>query len=65
LAVQLRLPGGFIAGVEQSRGFGAISRASAFLLSGFGVLNVEHAAYFAAVEAETIFHNFGVFVRKL
>jgi hypothetical protein len=65
LKVQLRLPRGFIAGVEQRRGLGPIPRAGAFLLSGLGVFDVEHTAHFSAVETETIFHNFGLFVRKL
>ena len=53
----MRLADGFIAGVEQRRGLGAIPRASAFLLPGFGVFDVEHAAAFAAVEDVTTFHN--------
>ena len=57
LEVQSRLADGFIAGVEQRRGLGAIPRASAFLLPGFGVFDVEHAAAFAAVEDVTTFHN--------
>ncbi|NOS72570.1 MAG: hypothetical protein HOP33_21945 [Verrucomicrobia bacterium] len=65
LEVQLRLPDGFIAGVEQHRGLGANLRAQAFLLSGFGVLEVEHTAGLAAVEDEAMFHNLGFFVRKL
>src|SRR5665213_4302109 len=51
------LADGFIPGVEQRHGLGAISRASAFLLPGFSVFDVEHAAAFAAVEDVTTFHN--------
>src|SRR5271169_5312784 len=54
----------FIAGVEHCNGFGAIPRASAFLLPGFGVFDVEHAAAFAAVEDVTTFHSFRRFVRS-
>ena len=61
----MRLADGFIACVEQRCGLGAISRAGAFLLVGFGVFDVEHAAAFAAVEDEATFHNFGFFVRKI
>jgi hypothetical protein len=61
----LRLPDGFVAGVEQGRGLGAIPRAGAFLLVGSSIFDVEHAAAFAAVENEATFHNFGFFVRRL
>jgi hypothetical protein len=61
----MRLADGFIAGVEQGRGLGAIPRASAFLLSGLGVFDVKHAATFAAVEDVTTFHKFRLFVRNL
>jgi hypothetical protein len=53
----LRRADGFVAGVEQGGRLGAISRAGAFLLSGFGVLDVEHATAFAAVEDVTTFHS--------
>ena len=62
--IQVRLVKGFIAGVEQRRGLGAILRAKAFLLSGFGVFDVERAAEFAAVEDETAFHKFRLSVRS-
>jgi len=65
LKVQLRLTDGFIAGVEQRRGLGAIPCAGAFLLTGFGVFDLEHAATLAAVEDVTTFHKFGLFVRSL
>ena len=58
LEIQMRLADGFIAGVEQRRGLGAIPRASAFLLAGFGVFDVEHAASLATVEDVTTFHKF-------
>ena len=64
LEIQMRLADGFIAGVEQRRGLGAISRAGAFLLPGFGVFDVEHAAALAAVEDVTTFHSFRRFVRS-
>ena len=57
MQVQLRLPGGFIARVEQGRGLGAVLRAQAFLLSSLSVFNVERAAELAAVEDETMSHN--------
>ena len=60
----MRLADGFIPGVEQRCGLGAISRASAFLLPGFSVFDVEHAATFAAVEDVTTFHSFRRFVRS-
>ena len=55
----MRLADGFVAGVEQRCGLGAIPRASAFLLPGFGVFDVEYAAALPAVEDVTTFHNFG------
>ena len=61
----MRLADGFIAGVEQRRGLGTIPRASAFLLPGFGVFDVEHTAAFATVEDVTTFHKFRLFVRSL
>ena len=64
LEIQMRLADGFIAGVEQRRGLGANPRASAFLLPGFGVFDVEHAAAFAAVEDVTTFHSFRLLVRS-
>ena len=64
MKIQLRLADGFIAGVEQRRGFGAILRAKAFLLSGFRVFDVERAAELAAVEDETAFHKFRLSVRS-
>ena len=60
----IRLTDGFIAGVEQRRGLGAIPRARAFLLSSFGIFEVEHAAAFAAVEDVTTFHRFRFLVRS-
>ena len=54
----MRLTDGFIAGIEQRSGLGAIPRACAFLLPGFSVFDVEHAAAFAAVEDITTFHSF-------
>ena len=60
-----RLPDGFVVGVEQRHGLGAIPRAGAFLLVSFRVFEVEHAAALAAAEDEATFHNFGFFVRKL
>ena len=60
----MRLTDGFIAGIEQRCGLGAISRASAFLLPGFSVFDVEHAAAFAAVEDVTTFHSFRRFARS-
>jgi hypothetical protein len=54
----MRLADGFIAGVEQRRGLGAIPRASAFLLAGFGVFDVKHSAALATVEDVTAFHKF-------
>jgi len=53
----MRLADGFIACVKQRCGLGAIPRASAFLLSGFGVFDVEHPAALATVEDVTTFHN--------
>lgn len=50
--------------IEQRHGLGAILRAEAFLLSGFGIFDVEHAAELAAVEDETTFHRFRLFVRS-
>jgi hypothetical protein len=64
LKIQVRLADGLIAGVEQGGCLGAISRAGAFLLSGFGVFDVEHAAAFAAVEDVTTFHSFRLSVRS-
>ena len=61
----MRLADGFIAGVEQRRGLGAIPCASAFLLTGFGVFDVKHAATLAAVEDITTFHKFRLSVRSL
>ena len=57
LKIQLRLSDGFIAGVEQRRGFGAILRAKAFLLAGLSIFDVEHAAELAAVKDETMLHS--------
>ena len=51
--------------MEQECGFGANLRAQAFLLPGLGVFDVEHAAELAAVEDETTFHKFRLFVRSL
>jgi len=62
--IELRLPGGFIAGVEQGGGFGAVFGAQAFLFASLGVLDVEHAAKFAAVEHETIFHSSDFYVQS-
>jgi hypothetical protein len=42
----------------------AILRAKAFLLSGFVIFDVEYAAELAAVEDETTFHKFRLFVRS-
>ena len=64
LEVQLRLPGGFISGVEQGHGLSAIFGAQAFLFFGLSVFDVEHAADLTAVEKETTFHNSDLFVRK-
>jgi len=55
----LRLPEGFVAGVEQRRGLGTIPGAGSFLFVSFSVFEVEHAAALAAVEDEATFHNFG------
>lgn len=64
LKIQVRLPDGFIAGVEQRSCLGTISRAGAFLLPSFSVLDVEHAAAFAAVEDKTAFHKFRLSARS-
>jgi hypothetical protein len=60
----MRLPNGFIAGIEQRSGLRTIPRAGAFLLSGFGVFDVEHAAALATVEDVTTFHSFRLLVRS-
>jgi hypothetical protein len=60
----MRLADGFIAGVEQRSGLGAIPRTSAFLLPGFGIFDVEHAAAFATIEDATTFHKLRLFVRS-
>ena len=60
----MRLADGFIAGVEHGRGFRTIPRAGAFLLPGFGVFDVEHAAALATVEDVTTFHSFRLLVRS-
>jgi hypothetical protein len=54
---------GFIEGVKQRSGLGAIPRAGAFLLTSFSVFDAEHAAALAAVKDETAFHNSDFFVR--
>lgn len=64
LDIQLRLANGFIAGVEEGRGLGAILRAKTFLLSGLGVVDVECATEFAAVEDETTLLKFRLSVRN-
>ena len=48
LAIQLRLPGGFVAGVEQGRGLGTVLRARTFMVSSLSVFKVETAAELAA-----------------
>ena len=60
----MRLADGFIAGVEQRRGLGAIPRASAFLFPSLSVFDVKHAAKLAAVEDEATFHKFRLSVRS-
>lgn len=60
----MRLADGFIAGVEHRRGLRTIPRAGAFLFSGFGDFDVEHAAAPAMVEDVTTFHSFRRFVRS-
>jgi len=61
----MRLANGFIPGVEQRCGLGAIPRASAFQLPGFSVFDVEHAAALATVEDVTTFHNSDFFCPML
>ena len=65
MAVELRLPDGFVAGIEQGGGLGTVFGAQAFLLPGLRVFEVENTAELAALEDEATFHNFGFFVRKL
>lgn len=65
LEIELWLPGGFVAGIEQSCGLGAILRTQAFLFASLGVFDVENPAKFAAVDDEATFHNSDSFVRSL
>ena len=59
--IELRLAEGLVLGVEQGGGFGAVFGAEAFLFSGFGVVGVEGASLFSAVEAESVFHGLELF----
>ena len=61
----MRLPGGFIAGVEERFGFTAILGAKTFLFAGVGVLDVERAAEFSAIENIPAFHNSDFFSPRL
>ena len=65
MKIELRLADGFVAGVEQGRGFATVTRAQALLFPVYGVLNVEHAAMFAAIEDETVFHSSDFLCPKL
>jgi hypothetical protein len=51
--------------VRLSNGFIAVLRPQTLLFAGFGILEVEHAAEFAAVEGETVFRNLRLFRPKL
>ena len=53
----MRLPDGFVAGVEQGRGLGAVFGAQAFLFASLGVFDVESPAKLAAVDDEATFYN--------
>ena len=57
------LPGGFVAGVDKRFGFTPILGAKAFLFAGVGVLDVERAAEFSAIENIPAFHNSDFSVR--
>jgi len=65
LQIQLWLTDGFIAGVEKGFGLGTVLGAQAFLLAGFRVFDVEHAANLAAVKDETLFHSSDFFRPRL
>src|SRR5438876_1278283 len=57
LKVQLRLTDGFVARIEQRRGFSAVARAEAFLFARFGIVDVKHPAHRSAVKSESVFHS--------
>jgi hypothetical protein len=59
----LWLADGFIAGVKERRGLGAVASPETLLLSRLGIFEVEHAAELAAIEDETMLHSSDVFVR--
>ena len=64
LEIELRLPDGFVAGVEQGGRFGAVFCTKAFLLSRDDVFDVERAAELAAIENEPTFHRLRLFVQR-
>ena len=63
LKIQLRLADGFIAGVEQGHGLGAVASAQAILFARDGVVSVEESAFGAAIESELVFHSSNFLVR--
>ena len=50
--MQLRLADGFVAGVEERRGFGAVLCAKTFSFACLGFVDVEDSAFIPAVESE-------------
>jgi hypothetical protein len=63
MEIQLRLADGFIARVEQRRGFSAVAGAEAFLFARFGIVDVEHSTHSSSVESIAVFHSSNFLVR--
>jgi hypothetical protein len=61
--IQLRLPDGFVACIEQRSGLRTVAGVEAFLFARSGIVDVKHSAQFSAVTSVSIFHGSNFLVR--
>jgi hypothetical protein len=61
--IQLRLAKGLVLRIEQGGRLGPVFCAETFLLSGFGIVGVEHSTLGPPVETESVFHGSNFLIR--